>query len=140
MSLLRSPGLALWLAAVTEFSCFLSQPGCEEHLCALLPLPSPCHVPHCTPASTPPPPIPEQLLRGKSTQNPECTSGEGDVDKQSEDCWLGGSSPTLPRRKWHFSASQNSMTTFEWPNGTLCICDKGFSFITGNIFVRAEPC
>lgn len=82
----------------------------------------------------------KQLLRGKSTQNPERTYGEGVVEKQSEDCWLSASSPTLPRRKWHFSASQNSMATFECPNGTVCIYDRSFSFVTGNIPVWAESC
>lgn len=141
VSLLRGSGLALWLTAVTDFSCCLSQPGCHELLLSpLLPLSSPCHVPCCAPASTPLAPIQKQLLRGKSTQNSECNSGEVDVEKQSEDCWLGASSPTLPRRKWHFSASQNSMTTCECPNGTLRRYDRSFSFVTGNISIGAESC
>lgn len=53
------------------------------------------------------------------------TYGEGDVEKQSEDCWLSASFSTLQRKKWHFSAFQNSMTTFECPNATVCICDRG---------------
>lgn len=61
----------------------------------------------------------KQLFCGKSIQNPEYAYGEGDEEKQSEDCWLGASSPTLQRRKWHFSAFQNSMTTFEFPNATV---------------------
>ena len=81
----------------------------------------PCPLLHSSQHSPCTHPNQKQLLRGKSTQNPECTYGEGDVEKQSEDCWLGASSPTLPRRKWDFSASQNSMTIFDCPNGTVCI-------------------
>lgn len=100
----------------------------------------PCPLLHSSQCSPCTHPNQKQFLQGKSTQNPEFTYGEGDVEKQSKDCWLSASSPTLLRRKWHFSASQYSMTTFECPNGTVCIYDRGFSFVTGTISVGAESC
>lgn len=72
----------------------------------------------------------KQHLCGRSIQNPEHTYGQRDVEKQSEDCWLGVSSSTLQRKKWHFSVFQNSMTTFECPNATVHMWQV-FSFVTG---------
>lgn len=132
----------------SEGHCFGSVPHNSHRL--LLPFsawlpgpplqPPPCCVPCCSPASTAPAPIQKQLLCEKSTPSPECSSGEVDVEQQSEDCWLGASSPTLLRTKWHFSASQNSMTTFECPNGTVCRYDKGFFFVTRSISVGDKSC
>lgn len=116
------PAQGYWFASVacSSYSFLLSHFSAWLSGATLSPSPSALCLPssllHCSRHSPCIHPNQKQLLRGRSIQNPEHTYGEGVVEKQSEDCWLGVYFSTLQRKKWHFSTFQNSMTTFECPN------------------------
>lgn len=124
------PAQGCWFGSVpcSSYSLLLGPFSAWLAGATLSPSPSALCLPPALLHSQPPPCMPpnqKQLLRGRSIQNAEHTYGEGDVEKQSEDCWLSVSSSTLQRKKQHFSAFQNSMTTFDCPNATVCMCGRG---------------
>lgn len=121
----RGTGLALWLAAVTGF-WVLSQPGCQELLCPLLPLPSACHLPCYTPASTHRASIQTKsnsfVGRASKIQNTLMVRG-----MKKSNLRTAGSVRLLPHCRGGSGTSLHSKIAWQHLNSQmpLCICDRG---------------